>query len=46
MAWSLPAYEQLMVQWQMTADQASGVLTWLLDLIVRSIESGDAPPVR
>ena len=44
--WNLPAFERLVVGWQLEPDRASAALAWLVELVLRAAESGDAPPAR
>jgi AcrR family transcriptional regulator len=42
--WGLPSYERLVVQWGMERERAIEVVTWLIDFVVRAIQS-DEPPL-
>lgn len=44
--WNLPAFERLVVGWQLEPERASAVLAWLVELVLRAAEAGEAPPGR
>ena len=44
--WNLPAFERLVVGWQLEPERASAALAWLVELVVRAAEAGDSPPDR
>ncbi len=44
--WNLPAFERLVVGWQLEPERASATLAWLVELVLRAAEAGEAPPPR
>ena len=44
--WNLPAFERLVVGWQLESERASRALAWLVELVLRAAEDGEAPPRR
>lgn len=44
--WNLPAFERLVAGWQLEPERASAALAWLVELVLRAAEAGDAPPNR
>jgi hypothetical protein len=44
--WNLPAFERLVVGWQLDPERASAALAWLVELVLRAAEAGEAPPDR
>jgi AcrR family transcriptional regulator len=44
--WNVPAFERLVAQWGLPADDAMASVTWAIDVIVGAIRSGDAPGRR
>jgi len=43
MLWNLPSYERLVGVWNLTPDDATSAITWLIDHVVDAIEH-NAPP--
>ncbi len=41
--WHVPSFERLVVQWGLTADDATSAITWAIGLLVGAIRAG-APP--
>jgi AcrR family transcriptional regulator len=41
--WNVPAYERLVVSWQLDRDDALGAMAWALDLLVEAVEEGRGP---
>jgi AcrR family transcriptional regulator len=41
--WSVASYERLVSDWDMDHDQAVRTLTWAIDLVRRTVESGERP---
>lgn len=44
--WNLPAFERLLVGWQLEPERASSALAWLAELVLRAAEAGESPPHR
>lgn len=44
--WNLPAFERLVVGWQLEPERAAGALAWLVELVLRAAASGEGPPGR
>jgi AcrR family transcriptional regulator len=44
--WNLPAFERLVVGWQLEPQRASTALAWLVELVLRAAQAGEAPPRR
>ena len=44
--WNLPAYERLVRGWDLAPERASAALAWLVELVLRAGESGEAPQGR
>ncbi len=44
--WNLPAFERLVVGWQLEPARASAALAWLVELVLRAARDGVAPPPR
>lgn len=44
--WNLPAFERLVVGWQLEPERASSALAWLVELVLRAAEAGESPPHR
>jgi AcrR family transcriptional regulator len=44
--WNLPAFERLVVGWQLEPQRASAALAWLVELVLRAAQAGEAPPDR
>jgi hypothetical protein len=44
--WNLPAFERLVVGWQLEPERASGALAWLVELVLRAARTGEGPPAR
>jgi AcrR family transcriptional regulator len=41
--WTAPSYQRLVTGWQLDADDASGVVDWMISLIVDAVREGNAP---
>jgi hypothetical protein len=44
MLWNLPSYERLVGVWDLTPEDATRAVAWLIDYVVDAI-ARDAPPV-
>jgi AcrR family transcriptional regulator len=44
--WNLPAFERLVVGWQLEPERASAALAWLVGLVLRAALAGETPPDR
>ena len=44
--WNLPAFERLVIGWQLEPERASTALAWLVELVLRAAQEGQAPPHR
>ncbi len=42
--WNPPSYQRLVTAWKLSADDASGVIDWMITLVVDAIRTGSAPP--
>jgi len=45
MLWNLPSYERLVGVWNLTPDDATRAITWLIDHVVDAVERDAPPPV-
>ena len=45
MLWNLPSYERLVGVWNLTPEDATRAITWLIDYVVDAIERDAPPPV-
>ena len=41
--WSMATYERLASDWEMAPDQASGTVTWAIDLVLDALRNGQRP---
>jgi AcrR family transcriptional regulator len=41
--WNLPSYERLVTVWELTRDDATQALTWLIDKLVETVVEGERP---
>ncbi len=41
--WLAPSYQRLATGWKLDADEAAGVIDWMISLVVEAIREGDAP---
>jgi AcrR family transcriptional regulator len=41
--WHPPSYQRLVTAWKLDADDAAGVIDWMIGLVVEAIRAGDAP---
>ena len=44
--WNLPAFERLVRGWDLAPERASAALAWLVELVLRAAQAGEAPPAR
>lgn len=44
--WNPPLYERLVEEWELDADRAVALITWLVKLIERAVEAGERPGLR
>ena len=44
--WNLPAFERLVRGWNLAPERASAALAWLVELVLRAAQAGEAPPAR
>jgi AcrR family transcriptional regulator len=44
--WNLPSYERLVGVWDLSVDDATQAITWLIGKLVQAIEDDDPPPTR
>ena len=42
--WSVPSFERLVVQWGLSPDDATRVITWALELVAGAIRASVSPP--
>jgi AcrR family transcriptional regulator len=42
--WNMPAYERLVSAWDLSGDDATDAITWLMSLLTRAIEADEPPP--
>lgn len=42
--WNVPSYERLVGAWELSTADATGALTWLIDMVVAAVDAGEAPP--
>ena len=43
--WDAPSHERLVRDWQLPGDEAARALTWIMDTLVRAVETDSPPPV-
>jgi hypothetical protein len=41
--WNLPSYERLVTTWDLSQDDATQALTWLIDKLVETVNAGENP---
>jgi AcrR family transcriptional regulator len=41
--WTAPSYQRLVTAWKLDADDAAGVIDWMITLVVDAIRAGHAP---
>jgi AcrR family transcriptional regulator len=44
--WNPPLYERLVEAWELDADRAVGLISWLVTLIERAVQAGERPGVK
>jgi len=44
--WNVPSFERLVVQWGLSADDATGAIAWAIGLLVAAIRAGTSPRGR
>ncbi len=42
--WNLPSYERLVGVWNLSPDDATNALTWLIDRVAQAVATDDRPP--
>jgi AcrR family transcriptional regulator len=42
--WNLPSYERLVGVWDITGDDATRAITWVMSKLIEAIEADDPPP--
>jgi AcrR family transcriptional regulator len=42
--WNLPSYERLVSVWDLSSDDATHALTWLIDKLVQAVTDDECPP--
>ena len=43
--WNLPSYERLVDVWNLSADDATVAITWLIGILVRAVSEDERPPI-
>jgi AcrR family transcriptional regulator len=44
--WNLPSYERLVDVWNLSSDDATGAITWLIGRVVQAVRDGERPPMQ